>query len=274
MSVFFFPPPSSSSFFDLHFLPSLFHQLSTKKKLTLPPRNHHPTTKTPGQKGHREGQHRRRQDLRPERHPEEDRGPQLPAPRVAPRRRRLAPRDAGQDAGRRPLDGGHREGPGQGSRDQQHREGRGDDGRLREAVRGPRRAEPGDGGRDERAGVAGDTRGGRGDAAAAGGGRARAGGAAEPAAGRGAGKLSFVVLELLLGLGGEGGEGGLFFFCLVVVFFVSFFFSDPLSSPSLKKTKNKKQKKTQVAAPPQAAPQSAEPDLSERLAQLRGGAAK
>lgn len=30
----------------------------------------------------------------------------------------------------------------------------------------------------------------------------------------------------------------------------------------------------QVAAPPQAAPQSAEPDLSERLAQLRGGAAK
>ena len=76
------------------------------------------------------------------------------------------------------------------------------------------------------------------------------------------------------GWGGRGGEGGLFFFCLVVVFFVSFFFSDPLSSPSLKKTKNKKQKKTQVAAPPQAAPQSAEPDLSERLAQLRGGAAK
>lgn len=30
----------------------------------------------------------------------------------------------------------------------------------------------------------------------------------------------------------------------------------------------------QVAAPPQAAPQSTEPDLSERLAQLRGGAAK
>ena len=76
------------------------------------------------------------------------------------------------------------------------------------------------------------------------------------------------------GWGGRGGEGGLFFFCFVVVLFVYFFFSDPLSSPSLKKTKNKKQKKTQVAAPPQAAPQSAEPDLSERLAQLRGGAAK
>jgi charged multivesicular body protein 1 len=55
-------------------------------------------------------------------------------------------------------------------------------------------------------------------------------------------------------------------------FFLSFF---PLTSllPLLSRKKNEKPK-TQVAAPPQAAPQSTEPDLSERLAQLRGGAAK
>ena len=95
------------------------------------------TAQTPpraGQEGHREGQHRRRQDLRPECHPQEDRGPELPPPRVAARRGRVAPRHAGQDAGRRALDGRDRQVPGQGVGDEQHREDRRDDGRLRAAV--------------------------------------------------------------------------------------------------------------------------------------------
>ena len=69
----------------------------------------------------------------------------------------------------------------------------------------------------------------------------------------------------------EGVERLFFFF----VFFGVFFVPDPSPlSQNTKKNFNKNKTPKQVAAPPQAARQSAEPDLSERLAQLRGGAAK